>query len=75
MKELLSSVDREFIAGDPYKLWKNGTIKLREIIIGITKDEIFFALWTLIISHRDILFYLEHFEDVRNHYIEMHKLP
>ena len=69
MKQLLSicygpSVDREFITDDPHTLWKNGTVKKCDIIIETTKDEMFFSQWTLIISHRDIGFFSEHFEGV-----------
>lgn len=58
-----------WITDDPRTLWKNGMVKKCDIIIGITKDEMFFSQWSLIISHRDIAFYSEHFEDVlRNHF-------
>ena len=74
MKQLLSiwygpSVDNEFIADDPHSLWKNGMVKNCDIIMGITKDEMFFSQWPLIINHRSIDFYLEHFQDVlRSHF-------
>ena len=51
-------MDKEFIVDDPQTLWKNGVVKKCDVIMGITKDEMFFSQWPLIINHRDVGFYL-----------------
>ena len=58
------NVDREFIADKPQKIWEDGDVKKQDIIIGITKDEMFLLQQYLLQKSTNISFYLKHFEEL-----------
>ena len=55
-------VDGEFISDDPQKLWEKGEVKNLDIIIGITKDEMFVSHQSLLEKSKNISVYLKTFE-------------
>ena len=58
------NVDREFISDKPEKIWENGDIKKQDIIIGITKDEMFMGQQYVLDKSTSISYYLKHFEEL-----------
>ena len=57
-------VDREFISDNPQKIWENKGAKDPDIIIGITKDEMFLLQQTTLQKSKNITDYLKHFEEM-----------
>ena len=57
-------VDGEFIFDNPDKIWENGDAKNLDIIIGITKDEMFLYHESLLKRSKNVTVYLEYFEGV-----------
>ena len=56
-------VDGDFFSDSPQKLWEIGEVKSQDVIIGITKDEMFLSGQQLLKTSRDIDVYSRHFED------------
>ncbi|CAB3995414.1 Hypothetical predicted protein [Paramuricea clavata] len=56
------NVDREFISDKPQKIWEDGDVKNQEIIIGVTKDEMFMVLQNELLKSTNISYYLKYFE-------------
>ena len=57
------NVDREFISDKPQKIWVDRDVKNQEIIIGVTKDEMFLQLQYLLLKSTNISYYSKHFEE------------
>ncbi|XP_028406018.1 cholinesterase-like isoform X2 [Dendronephthya gigantea] len=57
-------VDGEFIKDQPYKLFKSGHVKNSTIILGITKDEMFFNNQAIIWQTRNITKIQQKFKDI-----------
>ena len=57
-------VDGEFISDSPQKAWENKAAKNLDIIIGITKDEMFLYHQSLIERSKNISVYLEYFKEL-----------
>ncbi|CAB3999757.1 Hypothetical predicted protein [Paramuricea clavata] len=58
------NVDGEFIADKPQKLWEDRDVKIQNIIIGITKDEMFVGQQQLLQKSTNISYYLKNFEEL-----------
>ncbi len=56
-------VDGEFISDNPQKVWEEGKVKNHDIIIGITKDEMFLYHQSLLEKSKNISVYLKKFEE------------
>ena len=56
------SVDGEFFSDYPQKIWAKSEVKNQDIIIGITRDEMFLDQQNLLYSSNNISVYLKHFE-------------
>ena len=57
-------VDKEFFSDNPRMLFKKGELKNQDIIIGITKDEMFYYTQGLLERSKNISLYLRHFEEM-----------
>ena len=58
------NVDREFIADKPQKLWEDRDVKIQDIIIGVTKDEMFLDQQYILQKSTNISYYLKNFEEL-----------
>ncbi|CAB3989667.1 Hypothetical predicted protein [Paramuricea clavata] len=58
------NVDREFISDKPQKIWEDKDVKNQDIIIGITKDEMFLLQQHVLQKSTNISYYLNHFEEL-----------
>jgi carboxylesterase type B len=57
-------VDREFISDKPQKIWEKGEVKNSNVIIGVTKDEMFMLHQNLLLNSKNISVYLKRFEGI-----------
>jgi hypothetical protein len=58
------NVDREFIADKPQKLWEDRDVKIQDITIGVTKDEMFLDQQYILQKSTNISYYLKNFEEL-----------
>ena len=58
------SVDGEFFSDHPEKLWAKGEVKNQDILIGVTRDEMFLYQQYLLYNTHNISLYLNHFEQL-----------
>ena len=58
------SVDGEFFSDHPQKIWAKSEVKNQDIIIGVTRDEMFLDQQYLLYNSNNISLYLSHFEEL-----------
>ena len=57
-------VDGQFISNKPQKIWEKGEAKKSNVIIGVTKDEMFMLHQNLLQNSKNKSVYLKRFEDI-----------